>query len=460
MTRILAPAASTTSIVRSPLVPFAGAARTVPLSSASRPSVASPRSRPASRSGAGRLPLPVDRKPVLVGRSSSWPYGSASAPRTTTVVPRLGDVIPSGIRTAMPPVPSAIAISGGVPRRPPSAVTTPATLTTVPIGTPRASTMLSVPGGVGTGVGVGFAVGAGVGVGPGVRVGVGLAVGAAVGAVVAVGAGVAVGVAPGVGFGVGAVVAIRRGRGVRCRGRGGRRRHDDAEVALLGDMDSIAGQAGAAAVPLPDRTDRDDRRAARDGDAAQRERPDDDSHLARAVVDHESEAVREVRRRPDGHALNDDAAAFDRLIDVAGLQEQRLRPLLLAERDDVGDSDAERSLGEPVVDRASDHDERVRGQSHADCDIEVHRDPAGLVLDEGLAPGFERSEVGGQHADDLGCGAVRLATRRCDRDGQVRRRGGCARRRRRGGRHRGWSRGRCRDRRGLRRRRRRRNWRR
>ena len=40
--------------------------------------------------------------------------------------------VPSGRRTAMPPVASAIAMSGGVPRRPASAMTTPATETTGP----------------------------------------------------------------------------------------------------------------------------------------------------------------------------------------------------------------------------------------------------------------------------------------------------------------------------------------
>src|SRR5436190_22255557 len=84
-------------------------------------------------------------------------------PRTCTVVPRAGGATPSGRRTAMPPVPSAIAMSGGMPSRPASAVTTPATDRTVPTGAPRASTTSTVGGGVGPGVAVGAVVRLGVG---------------------------------------------------------------------------------------------------------------------------------------------------------------------------------------------------------------------------------------------------------------------------------------------------------
>ena len=92
---------------------------------------------------------------------------------------------PSGSRTAIPPVPSAITITGGRPRRPASAVTTPASVTTAPTGAPRASTTSMTGGGVGPGVGLGdgAAVGEGerVGVGCGVETPVGAGVGPALG---------------------------------------------------------------------------------------------------------------------------------------------------------------------------------------------------------------------------------------------------------------------------------------
>ena len=66
--------------------------------------------------------------------------------------------MPSGRRMAIPPVPSAIAMRGGIPRRPASAVTTPVIIKTVPTGAPRASTTSTVGGGVGPGVPVGAGV--------------------------------------------------------------------------------------------------------------------------------------------------------------------------------------------------------------------------------------------------------------------------------------------------------------
>src|SRR5436305_739282 len=53
MTRNVVPAESDRSTVRSPLVPFAGAASAVPVSSARRPSVASPRSFAMRYAGVG-----------------------------------------------------------------------------------------------------------------------------------------------------------------------------------------------------------------------------------------------------------------------------------------------------------------------------------------------------------------------------------------------------------------------
>ena len=88
-----------------------------------------------------------------------------------------------------------MAITGGRPSRPPSAVTTPATVTTVPTGTARASTIVIVGGAVGPGVGVGFIVGATVGAGE--NVGCGVGVGADVGWTVGTTVGAAVGAAVG-----------------------------------------------------------------------------------------------------------------------------------------------------------------------------------------------------------------------------------------------------------------------
>ena len=89
----------------------------------------------------------------------------------------------------MPALASVIANRAGVPRRPGSAMTTPRTVTVLPIGRARAAAIVR-PLGDGLGAGVAEAVG----------VGLGLAVGVAVG--VAVGTGVGVGVAAGVAVGV------------------------------------------------------------------------------------------------------------------------------------------------------------------------------------------------------------------------------------------------------------------
>ena len=122
--------------------------------------------------GAGTEPEPDARKPAAAGRISSWPYGSASGPETVTSVPRGGALAPSGRRTAIPPLASAIARSGGVPRRPASAITTPLTDTVVPTGRRRASAIDSE--GVGWATVEGVAVGAGVGIGVAGGAGVGL----------------------------------------------------------------------------------------------------------------------------------------------------------------------------------------------------------------------------------------------------------------------------------------------
>ena len=80
-------------------------------------------------------------------------------------------------------------MSGGVPRRPASAMTTPATETLVPTGRCRASAMDTVATGGCVGEADGVGVGAALGLGPGVDVGAGVGDGVAVGVGVGVGAG-------------------------------------------------------------------------------------------------------------------------------------------------------------------------------------------------------------------------------------------------------------------------------
>ncbi len=111
--------------------------------------------------------------------------------------PRDGAEKPSGSFTTMPPVASPMAMRGGVPSRPASAVTMPRTVTVDPTGLVRAAAIVSPTG---EGLGDGSAVGVGVGVGLTVAVGVGSDVGDAVGS------GVGVGVGAGVGDGGGATV--------------------------------------------------------------------------------------------------------------------------------------------------------------------------------------------------------------------------------------------------------------
>src|SRR5258705_2334858 len=67
-----------------------------------------------------------------------------------------------------------MAMRGGVPRRPASAVTTPRTMTAVPMARPRASAIEIVAAGLGVGLGEGLGVGVGVTLGVGLGVGTGL----------------------------------------------------------------------------------------------------------------------------------------------------------------------------------------------------------------------------------------------------------------------------------------------
>ena len=127
---------------RSLLVDLDAEPSIVPLTRARRPSFGSP-TAPALRAIAeGGVPVPTTAMPPLGGRSSTWPYGSARTPRTSSSVPRAGAATPSGSLTGIPPVASAMARSGGVPSLPASATTTPRTNTVVPIGLSRAAAMV------------------------------------------------------------------------------------------------------------------------------------------------------------------------------------------------------------------------------------------------------------------------------------------------------------------------------
>ena len=68
------------------------------------------------------------------------------------------------------------------------------------------------------------------------------------------------------------------------------------------------------------------------------------------------------------------------------------------DRGDIRDRHPERPLGEPVVERADDRDERAGRQPAGDGDIEVQRDTARRVLDERLATGLEGAELRREHA--------------------------------------------------------------
>ena len=191
----------------SPLVDFVGRASIVPshrdepafeaLAEGCRVSGDRVRQRPGAgdaNAARGRTELELA---VRIGRAGRGPRSR---------VPRPGAATPSGRRTTIPPLGSWIAMSGGVPRRPASAVTTPATLTIEPIGCRRATPIDIAAGdaeggGVVVGRGVALGVGAGVWEGPGLGVGVGvgdgpgdslgLGVGVGVGGWLGVGAGLA-----------------------------------------------------------------------------------------------------------------------------------------------------------------------------------------------------------------------------------------------------------------------------
>ncbi len=205
------PARSSES-VRSPPEPLVGRFGTTPLTTTRRLSVASPAASDPSAIGAGSVPGPTTTVPLASGRISSWPYGAASLPVTSTSMPRAGAWTPAGIRTPMPPVASSIVKRRSMPVRPTSAVTVARTTTVAPIDAPRAVATSTGVGAIGVGVGVGVGIAVGVGVGAGIRVGVG--VGAAVGVGVGVGVGIGVGVGVTTGAGVGVTVGVGVGVGV------------------------------------------------------------------------------------------------------------------------------------------------------------------------------------------------------------------------------------------------------
>ena len=179
--------------VISPLVDLVGPVATIPLRRTSRPSVNSLGPEGGRSEGAGTVPVPIGPMPAAEGRISSWPYGSASGPVTSSIWPRDGVATPLGSLTTMPPVASAIARSAGVPSRPASAVTVPRTTTVEPTDRARAAAMVSpghgladgdgleVAAGVGLGVAIGVAVGSIEGVGDGTDVDDGVGVGVCVG---------------------------------------------------------------------------------------------------------------------------------------------------------------------------------------------------------------------------------------------------------------------------------------
>ena len=89
-TRARSPASSTTHRARPP-ADFVGACSTMPVRVTSRPSVASPSSADPTAAGAGSgIRVASGTIPPTVVRISSWPYGSASVPLTTSRSPRAG----------------------------------------------------------------------------------------------------------------------------------------------------------------------------------------------------------------------------------------------------------------------------------------------------------------------------------------------------------------------------------
>ena len=207
----------------------------------------------------------------MPGRTSSWPYGSARAPTTSTTVPRAGRAASSGSRTTIPPSRRRSTMSGGVPSRPASAVTMPRTRDG---GADRRPPRVrdGRPGRSDSGSGCGG--GAGGGRAGSVR-------GWRWPSASAMPSDRASRSAPGVGVGAGVGVGVGRG-------------HD--EVGRAGDVQAVAGRAGPGAVALAERATcagswRRSRAPTRQG-----VRRDDQPDRPAAVVDRHGRAVGEGRR--------------------------------------------------------------------------------------------------------------------------------------------------------------------
>ena len=90
MTLSVAPSLPVIEKAMSLLVDRDADAEIVPVTRTRRPSLASPIAPASSTDGAGSTPVPIGVTPPVEARSSTWPYGSASAPRTSSLVPRSG----------------------------------------------------------------------------------------------------------------------------------------------------------------------------------------------------------------------------------------------------------------------------------------------------------------------------------------------------------------------------------
>ena len=342
----------------------------------------------------GRAPVrPDDPQPTDAGRSSSWPYGSASVPRDLDARAARRTRVRSARRTTMPAVASWIAISGGVPRRPASAVTTPATLTTGArrlgrtVGDRDRSADAGRRSGSASGVGGRRSASASaVGVGDGV----------------------------GVGVGVGGVVGRRRRGGVGL-GVGARRRRrrsgggTTANSPAQRRVQAIAGGARPAAVALAQRPGRVDTSPVCGVDSPEGGGATIDAERPAAVVDRRRRAHRPARsaprRRPrDAETRGPRAASLAApVVDPDGV---RHRPgardrRSTRRRRPGGWAEVARST------RPGDRDRVPAGIGIASGRVEVDGDAAGRVLDEPGPAAVDRTEIRRQHALDGDRRAVR-----------------------------------------------------
>ena len=99
----------------------------------------------------------------------------------------------------------------------------------------------------------------------------------------------------------------------------------------------VAREPGPAAVPLPDRADRDDHRPPGTEAAGQRVRSDDHADGAGAIVDEQTQPIGQISGRTDRGAFDEHAGALHGLGDRSGLLECRLRLPRSSEHHDVGE---------------------------------------------------------------------------------------------------------------------------